>query len=973
MNALGARKTAWALLVLLGFSLRLTPALAQQGIGVVRGTVVDGETGESLIGVNIILQNTATGTTTDLNGNYELRFIEPGTFTLVFSYIGYDSKTVANVEVLGGTVRLDLALSPEAIGLGDILVEARAIRNSEAVLLRDRQKAVAFSDAISAEAISRSGSGDAAGAMTKVTGASVVGGKYVYIRGLGDRYTSTHLNGAELPSADPDKKAFQLDLFPASLLDNIVTLKTFTPDKPGNFSGGLVNIGTKSFPDAFTFQLSTTTSFNTQSTFSDQFLSYDGGGTDWLGYDDGMRAIPSLLARPDLEIPSELEALRDPEKAVLLDAASRSFNNIMSPTPRTAPINRSMSIAVGNQMLLLGRPFGFTGSLTYSQDYSAYEDGTVGRWELVGGSVDNVDALTALRFFGNPEDVPVTTQGLDQKGTYEVNWGGLGTLAYKPHPNHELTATYMRTQSGTSESRFLSGYWQDLTGESTFETRVLGYKERTLNSLQFKGKHALPRVTAEWNGSYAQNRQEEPDLRYFSNHFTIRDRDGQVDTLYQSPASLYPAPTRFFRDLEEENVNLGLDLTIPFKQWNEQGAKLKAGGSHIDITRTFRERRFEYKEGRGFSYGEFGGNDLAYFGATGIIDTTTSGRPVFGNIIKDASSARSNYDGDQTVTAFYGMLELPVTRRFKVIGGTRLEITRMETASQDTTLPVGNLRNNDWLPSANAFYELADNMNLRAAFTRTLARPTFRELAPYATFDFVGDFVFRGNANLKRTLITNYDVRWEWFMRPGEILAVSAFYKDFQNPIERVIQTSTGNNSLSVQNVDQARVYGFEFEARKQLDRLMPLLRNFQFGGNFSVVRSEVSIPEEELNIILAADPGASDTRSLEGQSPFLVNLDLSYENPNRGSVIGLYYNIFGERLVTVSEGAAPDIFERARTTIDLTYSQRVKGGVSVKLSVKNLLDADIKVSQQFKDVEYIYGKYRRGRTFSISLRYAIR
>lgn len=955
------RRTALAVLGLLLCT--AAPALAQTGR--VAGTLVDAETGETLIGANVVVDGTTIGTTTDLEGDYDLRGLDAGTYTLVYSYIGYNPKTVQGVEVVAGEVtRLDVSLSSEAIEMGDVVVEARALRNNDATLLRDRQKAAAVSDAISAETISRSGSGDAAAAMTKVTGASVVGGKYVYIRGLGDRYSSTTLNGAALPSADPDRKSFQLDLFPSSLLDNIITTKTFTPDKPGDFSGGLVDVGTKDFPDAFTLQISASSALNTQTSLGD-YLSYAGSDTDWLGYDDGLRAIPDVFTQPDLAIPTEIEARRDPELAAVLDRYSRAFDPVMTPTTRTAPLNGSFSAAVGNQIDLAGRPLGFTGSFSYSRSYSAYDNGTVGRYELVGGQVADIEALTPLRFFGD-------SLGVDVKGDDEVNWGGLATVAYRPHPRHQLSATYLRTQSGVSSARYLSGFWQDLTGSSTFETRVIGYTERSLNSLQFKGKHVvLGGVEAEWRGSFARNLQEEPDLRYFSNHYTVRDRDGVVDTLYQSPASLYPAPIRFFRDLEEQNANGAVDLSIPFRQWSGLAAKVKVGGAYTDVDRTFEQRRFEYREGSGFSYGDFGGDVDAYFAAVGVVDTTGT-RFRFGNYVTEATSLKDDYDGTQNVAAAYGMLELPVTRRLRLIGGVRYEATDLETVSRDTTLPRGVLDNDDLLPSVNAVYQLGENMNVRAAYTKTLARPTFRELAPYSTFDFVGDYVFQGNSELKRTLITNYDARWEWFVRPGEILAVSGFYKHFSNPIERVILTSVGNNTLSVQNVDEARVYGLEVEMRKRLDTLTPLLANFQVGGNVSLVQSVVDIPEEELFTIREADPEAGDTRSLQGQSPFLINVDLSYDNLASGTVVGLYYNVFGERLLTVSEGAAPDVFEQPRHDVDLVVSQRLLQDFRLKVQAKNLLDADFRQSQFFKGQEYVYSAYERGRTFSVGITYAL-
>ena len=950
--------TLFLLLILLsplaGFN-----ALAQTGT--ITGTIVDASTGETLIGANVLVEGTMTGSTTDIDGKYTIAGLAPGPYNLVISYIGYNGATITDIEVTADNITtIDMALSSETIGLEEVIVEARAVENTEASLLRERQKSISVSDAISAEAISRSGSGDAASAMTKVTGVSVLSGKYVYVRGLGERYSSTSLNGAELPSADPDKQSFQLDLFPSSLLDNIVATKTFTPDKPGNFAGGLVNVGTKNFPDAFTFQFSTSSSYNSRASLEDNFLTYPGGNLDWLGFDDGSREIPEILDTPDLVIPTELEARVDPAQATLLDQLSGAFNAQMVPSVGTAPVNRGLSIAIGDQLELAGNPLGYTFSLTYNNSSSFYNDGTAGRWELVGGTVQNINSLTPLRDLS------------DVRGSREANWGGVATLAYKPGNNHELSATFLRTQSGTSESRFLDGTWDDLSGNSTFETRVLGYQERSLNSLQVKGEHLLGSVTAEWIASFARNEQEEPDLRYFSNHFTIREVGGVQDTVYQKPASLYPAPTRFFRNLEENNNNFGLDLTVPFKAPNGLSSKFKFGGSYNDVDREFRERRFEYREGAGFSYLPFEGDNLAFFATTGIIGERSNGQPLFGNIISDASSPKSNYEGERTIAAGYAMVDMFLTNKLRFIGGARLESAQISTISQDTSLAAGELDNNDILPSINFVYALQDNMNLRAAYTNTLARPTFRELAPYSTFDFVGDFVFSGNSDLKRTLIQNYDLRWEWFMRPGEIVAVSAFFKDFENPLERVILTSRGNNSLSIQNVEAGRVIGVELEFRRRLDVLTPTLSNFQFGGNFSYIRSEVDIPDEELDIIRAADPEAGTTRNLEGQSPYLVNADLTYDNLNSGTVLSVYYNLFGERLRVVTEGASPDVFERPRGTLDFILSQRIWRGVGMKFSVKNITDSALKMSQDFKDTEYIYQLYETGRTFSLSFSYKV-
>lgn len=950
--------------VLLISTLLVLPAQAQTGA--VRGTVLDAETGETIIGANVRLEGTTTGSTTDLDGRYEILNVPQGIYRVVFSYIGYAASTVTDVEVMAGqATRLDVTLRPAALGLDEVTVEARAIRNNEATLLRDRQKATAVSDAISAEAISRSGAGDAAAAMSRVTGASVVGGRYVYVRGLGDRYSTTQLNGADLPSADPDRRAFNLDLFPSNLLDNIVTLKTFTPDKPGSFTGGLVNVGTRSFPEAFTFQFSTRVGYNSRVSLQENLLGYAGGRRDWMGFDDGSRGLSSLIPETTFKAPSSVAARRSDSLATLIDQTARAFSPVMTPTLQEAPVNRSFSVSVGNQVRFLGRPLGFTGSFSYGQDYSGYTDGVSGRWNLSGGQVGEGAVLVPRNLYGD-------SLGVNQHGSADVNWGGIGTLSYKPHPNHSVTGTYLRTQSGSSSARYVSGYWEELTGNVTFESRMLSYTERSLHSYQLRGESVLPGMTVEWNASYATNTQAEPDVRFFANAFSEQEVDGQARRTYYIPYSNVAAPLRYFRALDETTTNLSLDVTVPFRTWGGLASRFKFGALQAATDRTFRERRFDYQRNIQVNFADFNGDVNAYFRAAGIVDTLPNGTYVIGNYLNEATEARNNYDAAQRTPAAYGMVDLLLNRRLRFIGGVRFERTRIEAVSLDPDEPRGAIRTDDWLPSLNLVYEVAPNMNVRGAATRTVARPVFRELSPYTTFQTLGDETFEGNPDLERTLVSNFDLRWDWFARPGEIVAVSLFAKQFQNPIERVILIERGNRATSIQNVDAGRVVGAEFEVRTRLDWIAPLLQHVRAGGNLTLVRSEVDIPAAERESLRQADPGASAKRELVGQSPYVLNLDVGYERPASGTAVNVFYNVFGPRLSTVVSGGTPDIYERPRPVLDLVVAQQLGRGVSTSLRVRNLFDTATRFAQQFQGQAYLYERYHSGREVSLGFTYAL-
>jgi TonB-dependent receptor len=415
---------------------------------------------------------------------------------------------------------------------------------------------------------------------------------------------------------------------------------------------------------------------------------------------------------------------------------------------------------------------------------------------------------------------------------------------------------------------------------------------------------------------------------------------------------------------------------VPIIFAKSPSGKFKFGGSYLDVEREFRQRRFDYERGNGFRLVEYtleNGPDFnGYFAQTGIIGTANNGNYQFGNLITEAQSEKSNYDGYQETRAAYGMLEFNLTGNLRFIGGARIENTVIEMVSFDEDQPKGELDNVDILPSLNLIYNISNNMNLRAAYTNTVARPTFRELAPYSTFSFRGDFVFQGNSSLTRTLIKNYDLRWEWFPRAGEIFAISGFYKDLNDPLERVIRSDIGNKTASIQNVDQATVYGVEIEGRKRLDGISDWLKHFEVGANLSLVHSEVNIPERELIEIRESNPDPETTRQLQGQSPYLINANLSYNNPGPlGLVATISYNTFGDRLSDVAGGATPDLFERSYSTVNFVVNKTIGNHFTVNLAAKNLTNPEIKVSQQFKGAEYINESYQRGRSISLGVNYS--
>ncbi|MBI9071989.1 MAG: TonB-dependent receptor [Melioribacteraceae bacterium] len=928
-----------------------------QSTGSITGKVVDADFGEVLIGANVLVVGTTTGAAADINGDYLIQNLKPGTYDLAFSVIGFAKKIVKGVKVNVGTVtKIDVVLETETIQTEEVVVEATLLLDTEAGLLIKRQKSNSVSDAISSEMISRTGSSDAADAVKKVVGASIVDGKYVYVRGLGERYSSTQLNGTELPSSDPNKKAFQLDLLPTSLLDNITTIKTFTPNKPGNFSGGIVDIGTKTFPEKFTFKISLKPSFSSDANYNDDFLGYSGGNKDWLGFDDGTREIPEIFKDPNLEIPTEVEARFNPEKAQLLDKVSKAFSETMNNKRESVPFNNNFSIAIGDEFKLAGNKFGYFASLTYKRSYNYYADGEVGRYSLPN----------AQSQFLNPEYI-----SKDAKGSSEANLGGLINLAYNFSSNHQIGGNIFYSNSGISESRYQVAAWPHQFGDDenvTVYNRAISWLERNIITGQVRGEHyfeALAKLKADWTVALGQTNQDEPDRRFIFSYERIRPSRG--DTTYTIQGSNFSDPSRYFRSLTDNNNTYKVDFSLPLESIS---SKLKFGGYYQTKDRDFKERIFTYKTVNSV-FNELNGNIDEYFSHdnAGIISQNDAGtRFTFGNTINDRSKDRNNYSGNQTVGATYLMAEFPITKKLKAVGGIRFETTELDVISKDETLENGSIHENDWLHSANLIYNLTSNMNLRAAATKTLARPTFRELAPYSSKEFINDITLQGNPELERTLIDNYDLRWEWFMRPGEIFAVSLFHKTMKNPIEigYAKGSTAANQIVQFTNVDKAEIDGVEFELRLRLDNFTDLLSNFQLGGNVSLVSSKIDIPEVELEARRAVDLDISSTRDLQGQSPYLVNVDLSYINQDWGTTASLSYNTFGERLSKVSANLIPDVYEQPSDNLDFILSQEINDFITIKSAVKNILDSPFKEVYRHNDKDYTYAKYNKGMSFSI-------
>ena len=935
--------------------------------GTIRGTIYDGETGETMIGATVLLEGTTKATATDLNGKYSLNDVPPGTYTLIVKFISYAPQNITGVEVkekevsiINTTLKV-MGSDEGGVDLQAITVEAKMIQNTENSMLALQKKADAVQDAISSQEISRSGSSNAAESIKQMTGTSIVDGKQIVVRGLSDRYSTAQLNGVTMANTDPYRNSAQMDLIPANLLENIVATKTFTPDQSGNFTGGNVNLSTKSMPEKFTLNYSSKMAYNSQSSFNDEFITYQGGKNDKWGYDDGSRALPEIFSSPEnrklLRSPlTPIYARSQEDLAYLLDDATKSLNSQMEPGTKTSFTDYSNSFSVGNQFNVLNRPLGIILGVSQGKSYAYYGDGISSSWTLTGSDA------AALNNFYNLKD---------QSSVENPRVNGLAGLSYQVHKNHEIGANFIYTHDAEIMTRYQTGMAPGFISGSDkkFETRTLSFKERGLTTTQLKGKHAIDKLNKmeiAWIGGYTKSFQYEPDLRFFAN-------ENVGDSLYYISISEYSLPAHYWRYLNDSAMEGKIDFTIPLSKKANNKNKLKFGFLANNKGRDFEEYRINMKRGSKGAF--YAGDNDAYFGEenTGILDTTSNGKYNIGVHAVDDSNPANNYTGSEEVYAFYGMGIIDVTKSLKFIGGARVERTVMNVQSGDSTLKAGNIDTVNILPSVNLVYKLNEKMNLRAAYTQTLARPNMREMAPFVSFDFIGGFQYVGNPNLKMTNIRNYDLRWEWFTKPGEVIAVSAYYKDFKNPIIKEFNMKAVNPEISFQNREDAEVYGFEVDFRKGLDSLDNFMKNFRFGINASYIYSRVQLNPQEYEQNKQYNSELKAYRPFQGQSPYLLNTNISYSLDSLGLDINLSYNLFGPRLSEIGMIGLPDVYEKqAKGMLNLNVSKDFGKHFRVRFGARNLLNVDYNKIQTFKGEEYITQSYTMGRTFSLGLTYFI-
>ncbi|HKQ60146.1 MAG TPA: TonB-dependent receptor [Candidatus Polarisedimenticolaceae bacterium] len=957
MNRLAAALLAAALLV---------SPLRGAGSGGIRGSVRDRDFDSPLSGVRVSILGTGLVSFTAADGTFLFERVPEGSFTLAFDKEGYERELLPSVVVAAGALaEVRAALASEVVEMEELVVSgADVLADSELGLLEIRAAAATVQDSISSEILSKAGVGDVAGAIKLVTGASVSEGKYATVRGLSDRYTGTTLNGVRIPSADPRRRAVQIDLFPTGTIDTVTVTKTFTPDLQGDFTGGGVDIRTRAVPEGRLFSLGTSIEQDSEATNNPSFLTYTGGGTGKWGFQADARGLPPGTAAGVPNAPNANFNASPAQVATAqeIDRLTREFTPVMGTTRGSRGLNHGFSLVAGNRFSPGGKLLGVLAAVTYSHRFDFYENG-----QNNAGSVSDASQGVGLRVRD------------DTRGTDELLLGALVGVNFVPREHHELALTLLANEAVEDVARLQV---QD-TGGSVEQNQSLQYTERTVASAQLRGSHDLTGARIDWIAAANFTRQDEPDVRFFRNSFDLATLTA-TRALSSTDAK---NSRRIFRDIGEDDTQLALDVTLPV-----HAGRIKYGVFVDRSDRDYDQFSFTYRLqpqiGSPLNPAVRANNAVARYvadsadalwtdvfldpGRIGLADNRCPGPPAPNCAARnqllwyiDDTEDDVDYTGEQKLDASYVMAELPLNPRLRWIGGARYERTRLQVVPTNRAegkvevielLPSGDralvevdeaeavtdIDTGRLLPALGTIWELRPQMKLRAAWSRTLARPQFRELAPVATEEFIFGDEYVGNPHLELSTITNWDLRWEWFRKPAELWAASAFYKVIRDPIELISFGAAGRSLIQPVNYARGSVVGAELEGRVDLGPYASWARGLSAGMNFTWIDSEVDVPAGEQDSV--DDFGLDEpTRRLQGQPSYLLNVNVTYETER--SSAGLFYNRVGETLLTGAarglENGTPNVFEQAYSTLDLTYSRTLRGNVTVAVKARNLLRPD--------------------------------
>lgn len=889
----------------------------QAQTGTVKGTISDAETGETLIGATVLIQGTTKGTITDIDGNYLINGIASGNYNLVISYVSYE-QLIERVEVKkGGTTELNITLKPASVEVDAVKVTATRRTDTELAMISSIKTSNVVLSGISKQQISKSQDKDASEVISRVPGVTVRDGRFINVRGLDERYNVVLMNGVQAPSSESDRRAFSFDMIPSSLIDNLLLYKTPAPEIPADFAGAVVLIQTKNTVDNNSFDISYGTGYRYNTTFKD-FYTYRGGKTDWLGFDDGTRSLPDAFPATQQEFRELADAPTEADKARITELG-QAFNKIWSPEQKKSIPDQSFSVTLNRKFLLGKVSAGNTTSVGYSMGDQFREVFRAGYQ-----AYDYINDRPDTAYYFN-DDIYSTKTKLNGLSNWLFVFGNNQKIEFRNFFNQ-----YSDKQTILRDGRDNYGGLDKKGLELSFQSRMIysGQLGGTFNWRDAKSN-------LNWTAGYSYTNKQQPDIR----RIEMNKNDDSEDYSLSFNFNADPKMIGRLHLKNNENIYVGaLNYGHKFQLGNLT-PEFTTGIMYENKQREFVARNIGYAISNvlGFNW------SLAAM----PIDSVFQDKNINytdGIKIDESTDPTDSYTANNELFAGYAAINMPIGK-FRLHTGVRVENNNQTLKSMDRTGADFNISNNylDFFPSANLTYNLSEKSLVRFAYGRTINRPEFREISLQAYYDFEEKATIYGDTSLTNAYIQNVDLRYEWFPAAGDLITIGGFYKRFKNPIEaHLVEAGSGRN-YTFDNAELAESYGLEIDIRKsflQLESADNILRSFRHMVvvfNLALIESKLHTNDENAR---------EDVRQMQGQSPYIINTGLFYDNPESGLMISVLYNIIGPRLMFVGDNRTPHIMQMPRNLIDITLNKKLGKNVTLKLGVKDLFNQPVELRQ---------------------------
>jgi TonB-dependent receptor len=901
--------------------------------GKISGKVSDKKTGETLIGVSVKVKGTTKGMSTDVDGKYSLTGLANGKYTLLFQYIGYNGKEISEVDVTAGkNTVFDVILEEAGQKLKEVVIQGSFKKESVNALYAQQKNSAVISDGISSESIKRSPDKNTSDVLKRVSGATIQDNKFVVIRGLSDRYNTAMLDGASLPSTEPNRKAFSFDIVPSNLVENLIVSKTATPDLPGDFTGGAIQIQTKDIPDQNFISIGAGLGYNSIATFNN-FQSGPRNASDFFGFDNGTRKLSSSFpSRNKIEGNTGLTAEKQLAAIKTLPQDWNIYNNNALPSQ-----NYQFTIGRVKDFESNNRKLGAIASITYRNSQTVNQD--------------------LYRHYN-------TYNYNDNQYKFSTNLGALANLAYN-YGNSKITLKNIYNRTFDDQFLYREGTFSDNT---LYKYYAFDLMQKSLFKSTLEGTHKLGEGNSKinWSLAYSNVVNDQPDQRKMGYTKGLSDPESAPYNAAISSGSKENA--RLFTRLDENIYSGGVNYTMPVNMFSKSST-LKVGGTSQYRSRDFASRFITLSiDPTKFPevYQAIGQRPIQYLFSKSIINSGVYK-------LNDLALLTDTYNGTSLISAGYAMLDNKIGEKFRIVWGARAEQFNLDLKTADPTLAPITRNELKVLPSANLTYSLTDKSNLRASYSRSLARPEFREIAPSQYYDYEFSSSYSGNPSLKSSDIDNFDIRYEIYPQAGQIFSVSGFYKKFTNAIEGVLDDGISLPNTSYFNSPKANVYGVELEIRKSLDFAgsADLLKNTTVYSNVTLVKSVVTNPTNR--------PYVDKERQMVGQAPYVINAGIQSAFLDKKLSFNALYNKIGRRIYKASGILYPNIWEAPRDVVDLQLGYKVlKNKGELKFNASDILnnnivfywDRDLSKKYEANGADETISRVKPGSNYSLSFSY---